>query len=645
MDVVSETPNSDGKHASSRRSIRRFYGTLLFVIVGLLIFVLPVEWRHYSEAYSDARPLVSWMANFNADTSLYLFWLLALPFFWLCRLHLIDPDGSVTIQVESWLQRGRYRLRNTEPVDRISGWIMLCCVGLFGLLVSLWLELQFGELPPAFHDEYSYLFQAETYLQGRLSNPRFESAPELFDQMHILNDSPGHFVSRYFPGTGLWMTPFVALGIVYTGYAIAQAIVCMLMFGIARDLGGNGVGLLTGLLCAVLPGVVVFSNLLLSHHPCLLGLGLFIWSYHRYAIGKMSRYAILAGIGLGFAMWCRPMTAFGIALPYAIHFLIRQWREFESLKQLSVNVAAMGGPILIALLLLLPYNLATTGHALATPYQEYTKLHTPRHVYGFYNGDRGDSWIAEQTALGNELPVIEHYDNWAENLTPSLAWTNVISRLLMTGQMTIGILPGLATVLFFCSIGHRDESLWWLIGAAALSLHVVHIPYWYDGIMHWHYVFESAPLVALMFARSLQLVAYNERILNHHWLGIWWAGLAGIGLLIACTTIEPFWQSTAATGFSEVKFARSQHQEFNQILKQTIKEPAVVFMETDPENLHINFILNSPTLDDPVLRAHWMPNKYPVQELVKLFPTRNLYHIDLKTGVIRNLRGAGDTKN
>ena len=73
--------------------------------------------------------------------------------------------------------------------------------------LSAWTGGRFGDLPPAYHDEFSYQFQAKTFLAGRLSFPSFAPMPELFDQMHVLNE--GRFASRYFPGAGLWLAPFV----------------------------------------------------------------------------------------------------------------------------------------------------------------------------------------------------------------------------------------------------------------------------------------------------------------------------------------------------------------------------------------------------------------------------------------------------
>src|SRR5207237_6153132 len=102
------------------------------------------------------------------------------------------------------------------------------------LAASIAVGSRFDKLPPAYHDEYSYLFQAETFLAGRVSFPSHEAA-RLFDQMHVVNE--GRFASRYFPGTGLWMAPFVALGHPYWGPWLAGALCAVLMFWFGRGLG------------------------------------------------------------------------------------------------------------------------------------------------------------------------------------------------------------------------------------------------------------------------------------------------------------------------------------------------------------------------------------------------------------------------
>ncbi|MEZ5951225.1 MAG: hypothetical protein R3C12_18835 [Planctomycetaceae bacterium] len=166
-------------------------------------------------------------------------------------------------------------------------------------------------------------------------------------------------------------------------------------------------------------------------------------------------------------------------------------------------------------------------------------------------------------------------------MTPLGSLDNLKQRLLASGQWTIGILPALAGLVFFLAIGQRGRPEWWLPLAAIFSLHLLHLPYWYDGIMHWHYVFESAPLLALIYARGTQLLAWNCRRIGRHWVAAWWLGLPMLGLLTAYTTFEPFWSSTLSAGVGELRFARERHAQFTHWIESQSEAPAVVFIRPD----------------------------------------------------------------
>ncbi len=639
-------PTEEGRYTrlENLRGSRRLGIAFLAALLAMGLLLVPTEWALWKFVLAQPQPLVAWMANFNSDTSLYLMWLCLLPLAWKLRFHLVDEQGPLARQVEEWLQSGHYTSKPTRVAASTGEcWLnraLFCLVMIAGFVNVHQVQSRFGDLPPAFHDEYSYLFQAETFLAGRVTNPRFEPAPELFDQVHVLNNQPERFASRYFPGTGIWLSGFLAMGLPYLGYAVAQGLFCGMMFQWGRDLAGNGVGLLAGLLTALLPGMAIFGSLLLAHQPGLIGLGLFLWMFHRWLVSRAPVHALLASGGLAFAMLCRPMTAAGIGLPYGVWFLCLLAVDIREWKPRLVALASLGGPLLLTLACLFPYNQAVTGSPWVSPYQQYTQLHTPRHVYGYYNRSRGEAWIAQQRRAGIELPVAEHYDRWAQELTPLGSLDNLKQRLLASGQWTIGILPALAGLVFFLAIGQRGRPEWWLPLAAIFSLHLLHLPYWYDGIMHWHYVFESAPLLALIYARGTQLLAWNCRRIGRHWVAAWWLGLPMLGLLTAYTTFEPFWSSTLSAGVGELRFARERHAQFTHWIESQSEAPAVVFIRPDEADLHLDFVVNSPLLDTPLLRAHWLPEKYSIAELQRLFPGRNLYLADLVEQRFRPLNAA-----
>lgn len=629
----------------------------LALAVGLAI-ILPVEFRRWQDG-----GWAGWLTSIHPDTTAYLLIFLLLPALWFLkrRNHRWNSTPLNSKFFQTWFGPGTKPEGQTRGADRIRAIVLATIVALVSWMTSSHLGhtevlvatpyedsiAPLSELPPAFHDEYSYLFQAKTFLAGRISNSSRESCSELFDQIHVLNDN-GIYASRYFPGTGLWMMPFVAIEKPYLGHWLAGALSAAFVFSIGRELAGNAVGLLAGLLVAVSPGIVTFGQLLLAHHPTLLGLTFFAWMFLRMMRTRTYLSAFLAGAGLIFAALCRPMTAAGIGLPFGIWLLVwwlrgsvsrnnaneQKW-NFTRRTQLLVSMAV---PIGLGLGGMMVYNSQLTGKPYLTPYQLYTDIYTPRHVYGFHNVERAKS--------STSTKVIEKYDRWAENLTPSLAMRNVKDRLIASGQWILGLVPlAMALSVFPFLAGRRGSGVpladprWWLILLAAVSLHIVHIPYWFQGIRNWHYVFEAAPFVLLAFA------GVTGTLLASYWkqglIGIclWWMSLLAVSLWMAYgplpgQTLVP--RVRAALG--EDIWARRNYAGFNAMLDRVITDrPALVLVAEDPADRHIDYVTNDPPLDAQVIRGRFRPELRPLNEVVQCFPDRAIYVVVLNPAVVSNI--------
>ena len=82
----------------------------------------------------------------------------------------------------------------------------------------------------------------------------------------------------------------------------------------------------------------------------------------------------------------------------------------------------------------------------------------------------------------------------------------------------------MAAVVFVLAALWRVDSRWRLVAAAVLTLHAVHVPYWFTGIMNWHYVFETGPLLLLIFAvTSQQLLRAWRQDGAQFLMPAWWA--------------------------------------------------------------------------------------------------------------------------
>ena len=552
---------------------------------------------------------LEWLLSARTESLVWLALLLTGPIAWYW------PSSTVA--------RWNPSRRMTQEDRPSRAWLWGLGLALAGMLVAFQTGSRFRNLPPALHDEFSYLFQAQTFLAGRtwFSSPPL---PELFDQMHVLND--GKMASRYFPATGVWLAPWVALGNPWLGWWCAQGLLVGLMFWIGRESIGPRGGLATALLCALCPGLLLFSQLLLAHHPALLGLALMQGALLCMVRTGLRRWAIIGGLGLGFAALARPMTAVGIGLPWGLWLLVRGLRNRTEMR-LWPWLAA---PLLAAGAAQLWYDTQITGHPWTTPYGEYTARHTPRHVYGFDNVVRGREVDAPRR--------IARYDDWAENLTPQLALRNVAYRVFSSLQWTWGILPVVLGVSL-ALVTWRTNSIPVRLSLASIAtLHLVHVPYWYDGIYHFHYVFESLPQWLLVMAAggcgSERVLASGGQRSLLRWGGLVMAVALGLNL----TTSQGLWSAPFTDGLSQVEFARTRQHEFRQLLQTQVTEtPALVLVTPDPSDLHIDFVVNSPPLVAPILVARDLPERYSLDQIQNSWPGRTVYRYVVSTRRLERL--------
>ncbi len=647
-------------------------------LLAALAVVIPAEIDHWSSPRDPAEAFF-----INVDTTLPLALFLICPYFWFVRRPIWSSSPRWWISLKAWWSSGSEE--RVVPSRFTLGAMILIAVTSFAVVArvseqtirphdaSVLRELyfdrdeyRFGELPPAYHDEYSYLFQAETYLAGRLSFPSHPTAARLFDQMHVVNE--GRFASRYFPATGLFIAPWLWLGWPILGHWLAGAATAVLVFGVGRELSNNGIGFVAGLLTALSPGMGLFGNLLLAHHPTLLGLFFFAWSFLRWLRTGMIRDVAFAGIGLSWAMLCRPMTAAGFALPFGIWFAVRLWRlafgNREASGPLSLTLSpdagarargpdmrravecrpdsrravarqsllAMVVPLLVGFIVLGMQNVAITGRVMTSPYQLFTDIYSPRHVYGFHNVERG------QTQPRRD--VFANYDDWAEDLTSALAVTNAKNRLIASWQWTVGIVPLLAGSVFFLLTTNSRDRRWWMICASIVSLFAVHVPYWFDGMFHWHYVFETGPLWCLVLAAATDTLCRNWLSNERPRMPVWWAAMIGAAVLVNHLELSPFWYpSRLAAHVAQASFSRLRYQNLNERLQREVRQcPALVLIEANPADQHIDYVVNEPSLSADVIRGRYPLAEWPLERIVAEFPNRAVYLFRAKTGEMRRIQ-------
>lgn len=534
---------------------------------------------------------------------------------------------------------------SARGTNHSEAWTLAGLVFLASWLTCFFVGHRMQNLPPAYHDEYSYLFQAKTLLKGSFSTPSHPTHPELFDQMHVLNE--GRMASRYYPGTGLWLAPFVLLKHPFWGHWLASALSAVFVFWTGYEIACLRVAVISGFVFAVSPGVALFGNLLLAHQPTLFGLCLFLWAFAKWQRTRGIQLAFVAGVGLALAMLCRPATAAGFGFPFGIAFLA--WVLMGNFENAERNLAyrlrvllAMAIPVMAGWAIMLAYNKDITGSWTTSTYQIYTDIYSPRHVYGFNNVVRGEQKLGPK--------VIEEYDRLAENLTPSLAAFTTMQRLVASFLWTFDALPQIICGIIGLGMLPWIDRRWRLIALAFLSLHAFHLPYWYVGIMGYHYVFETTPLLCLALGLGSDLLLRDWKA-NDQWLmPIWWwlllgTSFAGDYLPLKMLGVAGSGPPRIVPGISTIEFPRERYAQFNEFLRAKVTvRPALVLIENEPDP-HVDYIDNEPALKSDLLRGRFRPGKTDLDAVARDFPDRAIYYCNIQSRTIELKRLPGGTGN
>lgn len=473
-----------------------------------------------------------------------------------------------------------------------------------------WIKL---DLPPNYHDEYAYLFQAWTYLDGRFGYPVDELTPA-FEQVHVLRS--GVFASRYFPGTAIWMLPFVAAGKPILSMWVAHGIATG-FFALVAARFHRTAGWLTALLVGTAPGMIAFSDALLSTMPTMAAVGVFLWAWTGSFERRGAFLPIVAGLAIGFAFITRPLSAVGIGFPFAMYSLwcCRQPREVSVRLKVCAMIAGFG----LVSLALPTSNFGTLGNPLETPYSRYTKTVTPSHVYGFYNVERGQIHRTSDAFLP--------YDAWATNLTPSNALPTLGARI--DDALRDGVGGRLFAALFLIASlallpWSDDRSL--LIWLSVVGLALAYTPYWFVGVLGYGYIAEALPLLLLLI--SLAAVRMATICTAGGWPAVaaMWPALVVLRALTNVGDVAP----ANFTPGSDSQFARREKKQVvdheNRALQQE-RGPILVLVLADPQTaVHSTLVNNHPRLAAPVVRA-WGKPEY-VDRLLARYPDRAVYVLE-----------------
>ena len=231
-------------------------------------------------------------------------------------------------------------------------------------------------------DEYAYIFQSMTFRAGHLWNDT-HPLQEFFNYIHIFAQD-GKWVSRFPPGYPIVLAVADLLKIpLWLVNPILSSLVLWIFFIFTKKIHGVTVATIATLSLLFSSFFIMNGASFFSHMLALLFILLFYYHSVLFSDTGRWRYAVLAGIWIGFAFITRPYSAILMAIPLMLFFLFRQPNR-TIIGTLFVIVGAI--PFLTFLFY---YNYEITGD----PFTMVTQWLHPNEKIGFVNGHTWDRAI------------------------------------------------------------------------------------------------------------------------------------------------------------------------------------------------------------------------------------------------------------
>lgn len=248
--------------------------------------------------------------------------------------------------------------------------LAITLVGLLSFAASASLSV-FGHVTkPRVHDEFSYLLAADTFANGRITNPTHPLWIH-FESFHIIQQPS--YASKYPPAQGLILAAGQVIGGhpmvgVWISTALASAALCWMLLAWMPPWWA----ILGSLLLALHPGILLkWGQSYWGGAMAIMGGALVFGAVRRIMRRPQVRDALLLGLGLAVLANSRPFEGLVTSLPVAV--LLIAWMVGQQGPSIQLSMKRIVLPLVVVLLLagvaMGYYNLRVTGDPLRMPYQ------------------------------------------------------------------------------------------------------------------------------------------------------------------------------------------------------------------------------------------------------------------------------------
>jgi 4-amino-4-deoxy-L-arabinose transferase-like glycosyltransferase len=450
---------------------------------------------------------------------------------------------------------------------------------------------------PHIEDEFANLWQAQVMARGEISIPSPE-LPESFLVPFVV-DHAGQRFGKYSPGWPAALSLAIRIGAPWLVNALLTGLTIWLIYRLGSKIAGRGAGLLAAVLAGSSPMTLMLSGSLMSHMLSLFltmvfsvaWLDLFI--YRATISAPRWMLVAAAGLSLGLLILTRPLTALGVALPFAIHGVILLIR---GPKETRWRVLAIGGLTLGVGALLLVWQAALTGDPLQNPYALW--------------------WDYDRLGFGPGIGVTENGHSLY------LAWINTRFSL-SAGQHDLFGWPFLSWIFIpFGLIALRRNRAAWLLFSITPSLIGIYIFYWIGSWLYGpRYYFEALPGLAFVSAAGVA------------WIGGWLTKMPRLArlrrvaisvLIVVLLGLNVLYYLPARVGgmrglygISKAPIVALQDQDF---------EGALILVHVDRWHRYATLRLLSPPFSSEDILVAWSFNPVRDAMVQEAYAGRTIYH-------------------
>jgi len=289
---------------------------------------------------------------------------------WVPRILALLASAGIALAIAislAWTKREPILLCADRVWNQVSRNFVLyvSCTAGAALAMSLLVATLILRTFPNSGDEFAYLFQAETYLHGRVWNSP-PPIPYIFTPAHVI-ETPDVWVGKYTPGWPMLISFLSIVGLEpWMINPILNSLTVILLAWLGREVQDRFTGILAAAIYAF-TAFSVFNGASFFNHQFTATCGV-AFALLAVKFFKMPRLltAIGSGAALGLIGLIRPQAAVLFALPFLIKVLSarNRWLTIQATIGLALGVIPFA-------IILLAYDRAVTGNPLVMPQMLY----------------------------------------------------------------------------------------------------------------------------------------------------------------------------------------------------------------------------------------------------------------------------------